>query len=49
MEVPVDRGYDTALRERCCRLVLPEAVVRSMSFVGLVERVVECCDNQYDV
>lgn len=47
--VPVDRGDDAALRERRRRLALPEAVVRAVAFIGLVEGVVERRDEQDQV
>lgn len=47
--VPVDRGDDAALREGSGGLALPEAVVRAMAFVGLVEGVVERRDEQDQV
>lgn len=49
MKVPVYASDYAALREGCCGLVLPEAVVRALAFIGLVEGVVEGCDEQDDV
>lgn len=46
---PVYASDYAALCERGCGLVLPEAVVRAVAFVGLVEGVVEGCDEQDDV
>lgn len=46
---PVYAGYYAALREGGWGLVLPEAVVVAVAFIGLVEGVVEGCDEQDDV
>lgn len=47
--VPVDGGDDAALCEGGGGLALPEAVVRAVAFVGLVEGVVERRDEQDQV